>query len=263
MDQKTLQARLEALYADWKATLKFTNEEANSLGSPLLLHVTKDYCLAERRVLLLGQETYGWQWDNKIQDKTTHPRWTYPHPWKFRDIYSCGDFQTNADSIEALCWGYREFKFGAHQPNLRNTPFWRAFKEVQNWPEAGVMWSNVVRMDYSPPDGKHSSLSIWRAAQGLRGSLLSQQASLVRDEFAILDPHICLFFSGPHYDSFIKTIFPGCEFLACGETPKRELARLVHSALPRASFRTYHPRFLSQGNLWHYIEAIQAFIYSM
>ena len=79
MDQKALQARLEALYADWKATLQFTKEEANSLGSPLLLHVTKDYCLAERRVLLLGQETYGWQWDNKIQDKATHPRWTYPH----------------------------------------------------------------------------------------------------------------------------------------------------------------------------------------
>ncbi len=158
--QKDLQARLEALYTSWKATLQFTNEEAGSLGSPMLLHVTKDYCQAEQRVLLLGQETYGWQWDSKLQDKATHPRWTYPHPWEFHDIYSCGDFQTNVDSIEALCWAYREFKFGAHQPNLRNTPFWRAFKEVQKWPEAGVMWSNTVRMDYSPPDGKHSSLSI-------------------------------------------------------------------------------------------------------
>jgi len=234
---------------------------ANSLGSPLLLHVTKDYCLTERRVLLLGQETYGWQWDSNLQDKAAHARWTYPHPWTFNDIYSCSDFQKNADSIEELCWAYRQFEFGAHQPNLSKTPFWQAFTEVQKWPEARMMWSNVVRMDYSPPDGKHSSVSIWHASQSLRDSLLSQQASLMRDEFAILDPHVCLFFSGPHYDGFIETIFPGCEFLACGEAPKRELARVVHPALPRASFRTYHPRFLSQGRRWHYIEAIRALTY--
>jgi len=261
MDQQTVQTRLEALYADWKAALQFTKEEADSLGSPLLLQVTKDYCQAKHRVLLLGQETYGWQWDSKLQDKAEHPKWTYPHPWKFRDIYSCSDFRTNEDAIKALCWGYREFEFGARQPELGRTPFWRAFKEVEKWPNAGMMWGNVVRMDYSPPERNHSSLSIWRAPQSLRDSLLSQQASLLAGEFVILDSHICLFFSGPNYDGFIKTVFPGCEFLACGEAPKREFARLVHSALPPASFRTYHPRFLSQGSRWRYIEAMRSLSY--
>jgi len=33
VDQKTLQAKLEALYAVWKATLQFTEEEANPNNS--------------------------------------------------------------------------------------------------------------------------------------------------------------------------------------------------------------------------------------
>jgi hypothetical protein len=236
MEQADVQARLEALYTDWRAALRLTENEADCLGSPLLLHVTEAYCSAKRRVLLLGQETYGWCWDSKLQDKTDHPKWTYPHPWKFQDIYSCSDFRTNADSIEALCWGYREFGFGAHQRELGRTPFWKAFKEVQNWPDASMMWGNVVRMEYSPSDREHTGLSIWHAPECLRNSLLSQQAGLVRGEFAILDPHICLFFTGPRYDGFVKTIFPDCQFETCGDAPVRELARLVHPALPRASF---------------------------
>lgn len=264
MDQEAVQTKLEALYADWKEALRctFTMEEANCLGAPLLLHVTKEYCLAKRRVLMLGQETYGWQWDSKLQNKADHPTWTYPHPWEFRDIYSCSDFQTNPDSIEALCWGYKEFKFGAQQRELGQTPFWQAFKEVQKWSDASMMWGNVVRMDYSPPEGKNPSLSIRHAPQNLRESVLSQQAGLVASEFATLDPHICLFFSGPYYDGFIESIFPGCKFEACSEAPVRELARLVHPTLPSASFRTYHPKFLRHGSRWHYIKAMQTLAYA-
>lgn len=165
--------KLEALYTDWRSAIRFSKDEADSLGAPLLLRLTDDCCIAKRRVLLLGQETYGWQWNSKLLD---NPKWTYPDPWRFSDIYSCRDFQVNVDSIEALCWAYREFKFGKHQPSLSRTPFWRAFREVDSWPDTGMMWSNVVRIDYSPPGGTVSSLSIWRAMCSLRTSLIAQQA---------------------------------------------------------------------------------------
>ena len=250
MDEKTVQSRLEALYATWKAALQFTKEECGNLSPPLLLHVTEDYCQAVRRILLLGQETKGWEWDRTLQDKTKHPTWTYPHSWQFQEISSCSDFRANSDSIEALCWGYREFAFGLQQPELARTPLWRAFNEVRKWPDAGIMWGNVLRMDYQGG-------SIWSAPQNLRNTLLSQQVGLFGAELAILEPQVCLFFSGPYYDEFITTMLPGCEFLACCEVPWRELARLSHPALPRASFRTFHPRFLNQGNRWHYIEEIR------
>jgi hypothetical protein len=87
VESHEVQIQLEALYADWKATLRLSKEEAASLSPPLLLHVTDDYCRAEQRVLLYGQETYGWGWDSQLQ--ATYP--AYPHAWRFRGIHSCSD----------------------------------------------------------------------------------------------------------------------------------------------------------------------------
>ena len=147
MDHQEMQRRLESLYSDWKAALRFTVEEAHSLVPPFLLYVTDDYCRAERRVLVYGQETGGWGWDSREQAK----RSADPDAWRFQDIWSCYDFLTNQDSVEALCWAYREFNLGATHPSL----FWRAFKEVRKWAGVGVMASNVVRMAYSRPGGNN------------------------------------------------------------------------------------------------------------
>jgi hypothetical protein len=246
MDYHEVQKKLEALYSDWKATLRLSDEEADSLFPPYLLSVTEDYCRADRRVLVYGQETGGWGWDEAEQAK----RSSNPNAWMFQDIWSCRDFLTNPDSVAALCWAYREFQFGASHPST----FWRAFKDIRKWSSVGAMASNVIRMAYMSPDGKNRGFGIRHAPQSLRDSLLSQQTSLVVGELAILDPCVCLFLSGPNYDGFIKTIFPGCEFIACGGAPEREFARLVHSALPRSSFRTYHPASLNRQRLWRYID---------
>jgi hypothetical protein len=155
MDQQETQTKLEGLYTAWKATLQFSAEEARSLSAPLLLKITEEYCRAEQRVLFIGQETLGWHFDGNLQ--ATYPR--YLHAWRFRDIHSCNDFLANPDSIEALCWGYQAFQFAAYQPASSRSPFWQAFREVSRWPGVGVMWGNVVRMDYSPTS-EGQSLSI-------------------------------------------------------------------------------------------------------
>ena len=123
------------------------------------------------------------------------------------------------------------------------------------------MWSNLVRMDYSPPASENQSLSIRMAPQSLRDSFISQQASLPATEVAILEPHVCLFLSGPNYDEFIRTVWPRCEFLTCGEPPLRQLAKVIDQALPAASFRTYHPKYLRQGKHWSFIETIRQLVY--
>lgn len=251
MNQQVVQSKLEQLYRQWKTTIQVDKDEVGNLSPPLLLHVTEEYCRAPRRVLVFGQETHGWEWNSDLQ--LTYPG--YPNPWPFRDIYSCGDFIENPDSIEALCWAYREFKFGARQPSLGRTPFWQAFKEVSAWLSVGTMWSNVVRMDY---DAKGPGRSIWNAPEPVRNALITQQAKILVDEIAVLEPQVSLFFSGPHYDDFIREMLPGVQFAACADAPVREVARLIHAALPCASFRTYHPAFLSRGNRWSYIEAIRA-----
>jgi len=253
MDQQITQAKLLRLYADWKSTIQFSREEAERLSPPLLLHVTEEYCRAETRILLLGQETCGWGWNRKL--RINYP--LYAHDWPFQDISSMQDFLSNEDAVEGLCWGYREFGFANNQPVTRRSPFWQAFREVQDWPSAGVMWANVARSDYSAPSGEDCSNSILQAPEELREALVEQQASLFAAELGILEPHICLFFTGPNYDPVITGTLSKCEILPCSDFPIRQLAKLAHPALPAVSIRTYHPNYLSRSKKWGYIEAMR------
>ena len=259
MDRQLTQTKLESLYADWKSTVQFSTDEARNLSAPLLLNVTEEYCQAERRVLFIGQETFGWSWNSDLQN--AYPR--YPNAWRFLDVNSFRDFLANPDSIEALCWGYQEFQFAAYQPLNRRGPFWQAFREVREWPGAGMMWGNISRMDYAPANQNQSFSILTPAAQSLREAVVAQQARLVAAELAILKPHVCLFFTGPNYDDFIRSVWPRSEFLACNEQPPRELARVADAALPAASFRTYHPNFLRRDNRWFYIETMRKLAYEI
>jgi hypothetical protein len=246
MDQHIIQANLSAQYTKWKNTIRFSKEQAEQLSPPLLLHVTEDYCRAEIRVLLLGQETKGWEWNSK--KRKCFP--LYPHDWPFRDISSMQDFLSNEDSVEALCWSYREFNFAEYQPKSHRSPFWRAFREVQKWPSVGVMWGNVARVDYMDK-------SILQAPEDIQKALVEQQRSLFAAELRILDPHICIFFTGPNYDDVITDTLLKCKRLPCNDFPERQLAKLVHPLLPAVSIRTYHPSYLSRSKKWDYIEAIR------
>ena len=198
---------------------------------------------------MYGQETAGWGWDHEQQ----HRRAREGEVWSFNDIWTCYDFFENPDSVQALCYAYRMFEFG----RTHNSPFWQAFSAVRNWPNVGVLASNLVRMAFAPAeDGR--GLSIRYAPQELRDRLLSQQAWLVTRELEVLKPHVCLFFTGPNYDVFLKSIFTDCGFDAFCDVPTRGLARLTHGDLPRMSFRTYHPRWLRRNRLWHYIDDMRA-----
>ena len=52
-----IQKSLVEVYDAWKSGLQFSDQEAAHLSPPLLLSVTDEYCNAERRILLFGQET--------------------------------------------------------------------------------------------------------------------------------------------------------------------------------------------------------------
>jgi hypothetical protein len=118
------------------------------------------------------------------------------------------------------------------------------------------MWGNVARADYSDDGGN----SILRAPEEIREALVEQQASLLEAELRILDPHVCLFFTGPYYDPVITGTLSHCEILPCSNFPIRHVAKLIHPKLPEVSIRTYHPNYLSRSKKWDYIEAIRKLV---
>jgi hypothetical protein len=242
-------AQQEGAYESWKHSVQFSKEEGDLIGPPLLLHITPEFWNAEQRILVYGQETYGWWWTR--QHLSTLPG--YP-PWTFNDVRTFREFLSNEDSVKALCWAYKEFQFGRTQ-KLSGKPFWRAFRDVQRWPNAGLMWSNVLRTDYTP----------WHFAQDpgiklkdLTDKMIEQQKFVLSKELEILQPDVCLFFSGPYYDHIIGSAFPNTEFSKCTSAPHREFGRLRGSLLPARTFRTFHPNYLSRAKKWEYIEQLRA-----
>ena len=263
MQRESVQDELAALYQDWRAGLD-SSKQVDGLSPPLLLSVSDDYCQAERRIVVFGQETKGWQWNRNL--RKDFPK--YPLDFPYEDLYSMRDFVTQPDSVDALCWGYREFggfkegrhwkpDFASSQSDSHKSPFWAAFRDIQKWPGAGVMWNNLAKSDFEGASVLQAPVAVAQA-----GSV--SPANLLLSELAILKPDACIFFTGPYYDDLLKKTFPCCTIQQHdSEVTSWELARIGHPSLPIASFRTYHPRFLRQGQRWDFIEKMRAGVCSV
>lgn len=242
------QLRLEQAYHRWKAGLELGNENSSLLGPPLLLNVREEFDKAECRVLVVGQETFGWQWTRQLRE--SYP--DYPDDWPLReDIKTWADFVKHPDAVNALCWAYEQFAFGSRQPQTYRSPFWSAFREIGAWPDTGLMWTNLVRSDYQ-------NGSILAAPPDVQEFLRAQECDLLLQEIAILKPHVCIFFTGPNYDHLIDAKWPGCRMTPVSDRSERELARISHETLPVRSYRLYHPAYLRRSRKWAFIELLRA-----
>lgn len=243
-------SNLRNLYNDWKVNTSFTDELAKSFSPPLLLQATEGYLSSKTRIMIFGQETTGWKWTKDL--RIEYPK--YPKDWPYKDIRSMKDFSLNDDSVAGLCWGYQEFAFGRWQPTLSKTPFWQAFSEIASWPDVGVMWNNLVKADYSTSG---TSWSILQAPPQIQEAFITQQANLIHGEIEALQPHVCIFLTGPNYDRILRSAFPQCVFTANNGYSERAHAKIADKALSQQSFRTYHPKFLRMNKLWDYIDYIR------
>ncbi len=113
-----------------------------------------------------------------------------------------------------------------------------------------ALWSNLCRCA-SNPDG--SSLSLFRLDVSLRERFVAAQSQLAIQEIHLLRPDACLLFSGPVYDPILLATFPGSRLESVEGFKERILARVVHPDLPPASFRTYHPAYLTRSGQTHVV----------
>jgi hypothetical protein len=240
--------QLASTYAVWKKNLAARIVDPHRFGPPILISATEQYCDAERRIIIYGKETFGWEWNRHLKD--CYPE--YPNDWPYQDINTLADFIRYKLAVEALSWGYSEFSFSKYQPITRRSPFWQAVRQIQAWHEVGVLHSNLVHSDMASEDR-----SILNVEAKIRNNFIDIQRTVFQSELRILQPHLCIFFTGPDYDELIKSTFQDIKFQPIGTVPERELAALHHPKLPLA-FRTYHPNYLWQSRKSHYIDLIRS-----
>jgi hypothetical protein len=135
---------------------------------------------------------------------------------------------------------YENFNLGE---NYYSSPFWNVTRKIEkalgNEPYS-CAYTNINKFDH---DGG-------RPRGGYEREIASLDDILVT-EIKIIQPKVCIFFTGHSFDSRIRNIFPEVEFAnieGWGWKPK-QLSHLKHPGLPFLTFRTYHPRYLRQKRL--------------
>lgn len=220
-------AALADLYGDSISSIPLTANLASRCSSPLLLMAPDGWKDASRRLVIVGQETFGWG-DSAI------PR--------------------SLEDIRSSMQGYTEFSFAKNHPAHRNSPFWRAFRQLAMKSEAEVLWTNLLRFDI---DGG-SVLRNCRPDE--LKALLAAQHGILEREIEVLDPHAVVFFTGPNYDRILLGEFPSTKFEPIDDYPARQFARINADGLPRTSFRTYHPGYLNRSGRWDWLNRLSDLI---
>jgi hypothetical protein len=242
----TMHQRLKAAYQKYKEQVQIPDALSKRLSPPLLIQISQSWIDSHQRVLIIGQETLGWRFQEGEY-----------YAWPYQEIHNLSDFKANEDSVEALLHGYREFEFALHQPENYRSPFWQAYRQTRlsngcqiDGFETSVLWSNLFR---SSLDGG----SVVRNGTLEEIETIRDSASeLLRTEIGILQPTAIIFFTGPVYNDHLYAQLPGCKLIEFNGHDVTRTCRLAHPALPESTIRTYHPNYLMRSRNWDVVNQV-------
>jgi len=146
-----------------------------------------------------------------------------------------GGWSKNGDDPAAQMNVYRAFEQGRQ---YRTSPFWNVVRKLEIalgvYPY-GCAWTNLNRYDEKggPPSAEVEQL-------------LRPLDALLREEIRILNPDVCFLFTNRKNDERLASIFQAVHFEAIQDLPEDHFMRLIHSDLPRLTFRCPHPRVMRQ-----------------
>ena len=132
---------------------------------------------------------------------------------------------------------YSKFNLGE---TYRSSPFWNVIRKLENaliGRNYSSAWLNLNR--YDEGGGRPS----WDNQR-----ILSELDFLLFEELKLLDPDVVIFFTGPHYDERVTSLFQATQ-LPINGFPTRQLCGIQTSILTGLIFRTYHPNYLRLSGL--------------
>jgi hypothetical protein len=147
---------------------------------------------------------------------------------------------------------YEKFAVGQ---NESSDVFWSMIRKTEallgNEPFS-CAWTNFSKFDLYGlrPHGKYEKA-------------IASLDNLLVEEIKILQPEVCLFFTGPYFDNRLRKAFGGMAFENVNGWDPKQLCRLRHESLPFLTFRSYHPWFLKlkglDNNLLEFISNIKVY----
>jgi hypothetical protein len=180
-------------------------------ASPLLLQVDEDsYQRSDLKVLIFGQETWGW-----------------------------GSFN---DSLQVALERYTRFYVKEDFYNgYKKSSFWKAFRIFKRHFSANhkdkhisYVWNNISKIGINGKKGVTKEIR----------QLERNTFPVIQDELAILNPDYLIFLTGPNRDHDIRFHLPDVVFNnACPDFPQRQFSIVQSSKLPENSIRMYHPSY--------------------
>lgn len=203
------------------------DELISKLSAPFIGGIPPEWDSASKRILLVGQETFGWGGGADLSDPVEQlSAWV------------------SSEDVDGLLRCFEDFDFGQE---YKSTPLWafhRRLAAAAAEHYRAVGWTNLVRVDTGPMN--RSTRSSWANLTFEELDLVCDwQIDLFRAEFQAIAPEVVVFVTGPHYDYVIKKMFGDVHFARGSELlTEREFARVVAPSLPLKSFRTYHPAYL-------------------
>lgn len=236
MNSQRAQTKLNKIYipalTGFRRAMRSYSQDTSELSGPFLINAAATtYAQSQIKLILVGQQTNTWK--------------------MWADLK-----RLRPDALQRRLLAVYQ---GCNLLTIGRSAFWSAVRRLRevNGPgdvsceQMDFVWTNLVKID----DGN-------RLPGAEMMNIVAEHLYLLKQELSILKPDAVVFLTGPNYDWCLEEQFSDISFeLVKRKIDKNELARLVHPALPFASFRTYHPGYLyrsrNQGCLDIIVERIR------
>jgi hypothetical protein len=233
-----------------------------ALNGPFLSFPKPVFLKQERRLLIFGQETYGW-WGSGYNERATEE--------VLKTAFDCyNQFFFTEESVETRSKARRSY-YAVNNPS----PFWRAFRKAAGNEYRNAVWCNLMPFDCFH-EGHNVAPSLITHHSGTKEHDFAWEVarSLVSVYIKQLNPTHILFFTGPNYDHVIKEMIPDVKFADREESTfslpvsfgKRSVAietlREVRiGGITSKALRTYHPNSMSMSGAWsRFLPTLQQFM---
>ena len=229
-----MKQKLFDLYNDYFCKNNLKDEEILNFSRPFLLDVNDEYINSEKKVMIIGQETYTWY-----------------------GLYK--DFLNEDDGIKRTQDIYRNFMLD-NKSNY-NSPFWNFFNKLEENSNASFICNNVYKLEtieYLEHPNKlgkkvgFSVLSKNKVYKHLIEKVKVFQKDILIKEIEILKPDVVIFLTGHPYDSLfmdkqfnnIETFYQDINEATLLKIDQWKFGRFKNEYLPYNTYRTYHPNYL-------------------